>query len=305
MKREILFLGAGRRFELVKFFLGIYSNFNSDLVYRSIESLNYGKPPVGDLIEVINGPKFESNVFNSFLVEHIKHNKTVLIISCMDLASLTVSEFDWASKGVNYWGTKSAKRYIDKSCLYQWANSIDIGTPTFTGETDEVVVKPKIGFGSRGQAVLYKNDPRLLDYLQDPNWIVQDFVDGIEVSIDCYIARNRSFTSVARERVTVMGGEVMDTTTRNLSDPEFEIVNKVVAKSDLVGPVNIQLKGVNNTLLDINPRFSGGATASILSGWIAHQWLLQEYILGEDVVFPKGYESIFVTRSRRDHVRVI
>lgn len=305
MKREILFLGAGRRFDLVNFFLEIRSTLNLNLVYRSIESLNYGKPPVGDLIEVIDGPKFESKVFNSFLEEHVKQCNTAMIISCMDLASLTISEFNWGTKGVVYWGTTSAKRFIDKSRLYQWANSIDISTPTLTGESDEVMVKPKIGFGSRGQTVLYKSDPRLLDYLQDSNWIVQDFVDGIEVSIDCYIARDRSFTSVARERVTVMGGEVMDTKTRNLSDPEFDIVNKIVVKSELVGPVNIQLKGGNNTLLDVNPRFSGGATASILSGWMAPKWLLQEYILEEDIVFPKGYETIFVTRSRRDHVRLI
>jgi len=285
--------------------LEIKSTLNLDIVYRSIESLNYGKPPVGDLIEVMDGPKFESKEFNSFLEEHVKVHNTAMIISCMDLASLAISELDWESKGVIYWGTKSARRYIDKSRLYQWANSIDIGTPTLTGESYEVVVKPKIGFGSRGQKVLYKSDPRFLDYLRDSNWIVQDFVDGIEVSIDCYIARDRSFTSVARERVTVMGGEVMDTKTRNLTDPEFDIVNKIVAKSELVGPVNFQLRGDNNTLLDINPRFSGGATASVLSGWMAPQWLLQEYILEEGVVFPKGYESIFVTRSRRDHVRIL
>lgn len=304
MNQEILFIGAGRRYDLVSLFIEQKSLLNLDLNFKSIERLAGGKPPIGDLIEVIDGPVFEHKSFISFLENHLKAHRTSMIISCMESASLIVSDFDWTIYGVSFWGSLKASRYVDKNSLYEWAGSLGIDFPKYSGKSKDVIVKPKIGFGSRGQRVISNTDPELKYYLNNSDWIVQDRVEGPEVSIDCYITKDRRFSSIARDRIHVVGGEVMDTKTRCLTHSEFEIVNVLIQNSKLLGPVNIQLIGINNLLLDINPRFSGGATASIRSGWLAPNWLIQEYILHEEILFPKTYDSILVTRSRRDHVRV-
>ena len=305
LRRRILFLGAGRRYDLINLFLENQSSIGVELEFKSVEKFIGYRPPISDLIEVLNGPSFESEEFTDYLVDHLKHHHTSIIISCMELSTLRLSEIDWSLYGVSFWGTPNSKDYIDKLRLYNWAKHIGLSYPEFTGNTKIVVVKNRIGYGSREQIISSVENSELDSHLKNKNLIVQDFVEGPETSIDCYVTKNRAFSAIARDRLNVVGGEVMETKTRSLSRVESEIIRKIIENSELLGPINIQLIGRDNLLLDINPRFSGGATASIRAGWIAHEWLIKEYLLDRSISFPNKYESLLVTRSRRDHVRMM
>jgi carbamoylphosphate synthase large subunit len=80
-------------------------------------------------------------------------------------------------------------------------------------------------------------------------------------------------------------------------------VKDLLNATSLRGPLNIQLMGQFSTLIEINPRFGGGSTASLHAGWPALRWFLHEYALQRDVnektVLLRHVE---VKRSWTDHV---
>ena len=128
---------------------------------------------------------------------------------------------------------------------------------------------------------------------------------GSETSIDVYVSKENIFCAIARDRIQISDGEVVETRTRNLTLDEYEIVNQLVQNTHLRGPINVQLIGTEKLLLDLNPRFSGGSTASIHAGWNAIRWLINEYLFENEIVFPSTFNHVHVIRSKRDHVRTI
>jgi carbamoyl-phosphate synthase large subunit len=137
----------------------------------------------------------------------------------------------------------------------------------------------------------------------DNNWLVQDFIEGNEVSLDVYVDRFGNSSSIARDRIRVSEGEVLETETRDLDSYEKKIVDALISEFELRGPINVQLIGDEKLVLEINPRFSGGSTASISAGWNAPNWLVSEYLFGREARLDANYRHVHVIRSRRDHLR--
>jgi hypothetical protein len=61
--------------------------------------------------------------------------------------------------------------------------------------------------------------------------------------------------------------------------------------------------GESSKILEINPRFGGGSTASIKAGWLANQWLVEEYCLGKSMTSPEPeFKHVEVIRAWKDYV---
>src|SRR5581483_5023668 len=130
------------------------------------------------------------------------------------------------------------------------------------------VAKPRTGSGSRGVRVI-EHRAELLELPRDGSLIVQEYLPGLEYSIDvlagttgCVIA------SVPRSRLKVDSGIAV--TGRTVRDERLETLAATVAETvGLRGIANVQVKldrcGVP-ALLEVNPRVPGSLALTIASG---------------------------------------
>jgi predicted ATP-grasp superfamily ATP-dependent carboligase len=307
IKNQIVFLGAGFRTTMAQIFINEIQNspgLGCDIL--SVESPFEVIPPIGDYMPIVVGPKFDSEEFSSFLSNRAKETRNVLFIPFMDSACRALSKWGVSENARGrFTGSPNSDILSDKYFLQKNLPIWGISTPQFTGNSDHVIIKPRFGFGSRGIEKM-----RTSLYLErtnewDSNSVVQDFITGPEVSIDVYVSKTNEYSAISRERIRVSDGEVLETKTRNLDRYEKGLIDTLANKLTMRGPINIQLIGAERLLLEINPRFSGGSTASITAGWNAPNWLISEYLLDEKVLLNDKFEHVHVIRSRRDHVRRI
>lgn len=113
------------------------------------------------------------------------------------------------------------------------------------------------GFGSIGARVVQDLDAlQALGDLED--WIVEELVEGDELSVDCYLNRDGVLTvRVPRQRDKVVGGEAQRSHT--LDAPETRALAdrtaRALAAAGLRGPFNLQLfRGGGGSLIEVNTR---------------------------------------------------
>ncbi len=138
-------------------------------------------------------------------------------------------------------------------------------------------VKPRFGRGSVNvYSVTKESQLKLfLDYV--PDAIVQDRIEGTEYTVDVLSDfRGRVISIVPRERLVIRAGVSDKGVTRKNSEV-IAFAKEVAEKLEIVGPANIQCKwdGHEASLIEVNPRFSGGISLTIASGADFTQWLVQ------------------------------
>ena len=205
----------------------------------------------------------------------------------------------------------------DKYETYQFCKRNGIPTPgtRLAGDVDfakvkyPLYVKPRYGRGSVNVFAV-NNEAQLrlfLDYV--PDAIVQDQLTGIEFTVDVLSDFNgRVLSIVPRERLVIRAGVSDKGVTRRNNDV-MAFAKLVAERLQIVGPANIQCKwnGREISLIEVNPRFSGGIPLTIAAGADFSSWLVQ-LRAGLDVKprigdFQDGLammsfeESIFATES--------
>lgn len=138
-------------------------------------------------------------------------------------------------------------------------------------------VKPRFGRGSVNVFAV-NNETQLrmfLDYV--PDAIVQDQLDGTEFTIDVLSDFNsRVISIVPRERLVIRAG-VSDKGVTRRNAGVIDFAKEVAERLQIAGPANIQCKwdGTDVSLIEVNPRFSGGIPLTISSGADFASWLVQ------------------------------
>lgn len=303
---NFLFLGASKRYEAANILLSKQSQFTGPIEIYSIESDPADHYAISHLAHVISGPAFDSEGFDDILDNLIIDLSNPVIVPFMDSALSKLSEYVAKRNYSRAVVSLRTERFTDKNITKDIASKFGIGTVGNTPNRWPKVIKPVKGFGSRGIRVVEKDSRNAIDSLNLDEWIIEDYIGGIEISVDAYFDRNSSLIScIARERLRVEAGEVMRTRTRDVTQFEFDAV-KFFEFQDLKGPVNFQFifDADQELLLEINSRFSGGSTASMAAGWDAWSWIISEYALGNPIVLH-DFAHVDVTRSRKDHVRSI
>jgi carbamoyl-phosphate synthase large subunit len=140
-----------------------------------------------------------------------------------------------------------------------------------------VIVKPRFGRGSVNVfSVRNAEQLRLfLNYVSDP--VVQDFVEGTEYTVDVLSDFNgRVISVVPRERLVIRAG-VSDKGVTRRNPVVMEFAQEVAERLQIVGAANIQCKVDGNqvTLIEVNPRFSGGIPLTMAAGADFATWLVQ------------------------------
>jgi carbamoyl-phosphate synthase large subunit len=184
------------------------------------------------------------------------------------------------------------------------ANNVDFDALRYP-----VYVKPRFGRGSVNVFAVH-NAAQLrlfLDYV--PDAIVQNELVGTEFTVDVLSDFNgRVLSIVPRERLVIRAG-VSDKGVTRRNAEIIAFAKEVAERLEIVGPANIQCKwdGQDVSLIEVNPRFSGGIPLTIAAGADFTTWLVQ-LAAGVDVrpqigKFQDGQammsfeESIFVLES--------
>jgi carbamoyl-phosphate synthase large subunit len=138
-------------------------------------------------------------------------------------------------------------------------------------------VKPRFGRGSVNVFVV-SNELQLrmfLDYV--PDAIIQDQLSGTEFTVDVLSDfSGRILAIVPRERLVIRAG-VSDKGITRKHAGVTAFAKEVAEKLKIIGPANIQCKwdGVDVSLIEVNPRFSGGIPLTIAAGADFAAWLVQ------------------------------
>jgi carbamoyl-phosphate synthase large subunit len=196
-----------------------------------------------------------------------------------------IARFQEAGIDVAVSSERTSRICNDKYETYLFCLANDIRTPVtrliadldFARLQYPIYVKPRFGRGSVN-VFSVNNEVQLrsfLDYV--PDAIVQDSLAGTEFTVDvlCDFSR-RALALVPRERLVIRAGVSDKGVTRK--HPEVMAFAKDVAeKLGIIGPANIQCKWDGNkvSLIEVNPRFSGGIPLTIAAGADFPAWLVQ------------------------------
>ena len=295
--KGIYFLAAGNRYTLIENFIKTAAQFNLDLRLVSFEKINT-QPPISDLIPINFELNFGSPEFKKKLQSLIKKNSIDLLIPMHD--AFFSSDCFVVSEEIMT--TYDAQILSDKIKLKEICAELEIPSAGNTPGLFPKIIKPREGYGSRNIKTVYA-EHEIMAY-DSSNYLIEDHIDGTEASVDVYFSRfDKRFCAIGRHRLRIEGGEVVHSVTRELTPIERETISKINHKYELVGPYNFQFIGKQEFLMEINPRFGGGATISMSAGWNAVQWIMEEYLVGKPFIEPNKYSHVEGIRSRRDHIR--
>ncbi len=188
--------------------------------------------------------------------------------------------------GLAHWlpDPASVDRCSDKWTFFETATAAGVpvaatGLGSAEGIPGPWIVKPRQGRGSRH--VMAVDDPTdlvtALRLVPDP--IVQTRAPGREFTVDALVGRDGVMAGWAsRWRLETKAG--ISTRGETFDDPDLgALVGAVLAAVDLRGPANVQgFVGPDGavTLIEVNPRFSGGLPLSLAAG----ADLVGEYLRG-------------------------
>ena len=301
---KIILLGASKRVDSIQLLLGASEQLGVKLELFSIESNPSLLHPISDLAEVVKGPEFQDPKFLDSVTK-IANSTHSIVVPFMDSAAIGISRHQ-STENLKLLASADSEMISNKRLMKKVAGDFGVEVIPNTLEGWPKILKPEAGFGSKGHQLA--KDEKELTSIQETQkgLIVEDFLPGQESTVDVYFRKDSKIHSlIARDRLIVESGEVISTKTRDANPFEIKVIS-AFSKLKLVGPVNFQfLKSREKEyLLEINPRFSGGSTASIRAGWQAWKWILQEYLLNEELEHV-GFRHVEVYRSRRDHVKFL
>lgn len=192
----------------------------------------------------------------------------------------------------------------DKLLTFEALRSADIDTPA-TWLAAEVLrrkrhrfpyqVKPR--HGSAGLGNYRVDDPEALRFWAKrvPDAVVQEFVPGNEFTLDVYAGLDgRVRCVVPRQRLEVRSGEVQKA--RVVKDPRLIEIGKRVVESigECMGIITVQCIRTPRgriRVIEINPRFGGGAPLAIHAGADFPRWLMADLLGRRSRIALDGYRD--------------
>jgi carbamoyl-phosphate synthase large subunit len=127
------------------------------------------------------------------------------------------------------------------------------------------------------------------------NCIVQEFIDGQEYTCDVFVDSDMKVRCVVpRKRIETRGGEV----TKSMTAKNASIMDVARRVTECLGAgpgmINIQLflcRDGSIKIVEINPRFGGGAPLGIKAGADSPRWILQEMIGAKPRIRFDGFKD--------------
>jgi carbamoyl-phosphate synthase large subunit len=195
----------------------------------------------------------------------------------------------------------------DKWQTVEFFRSLELPTPRSwlpgelrTNLAFPVFIKPRCG-SAASNTFKVRNAVELdffSSYIENP--IIQEFIDGPEISTDVVCDLNSEVLSVvSRQRIQVRSGEVAKGVT--IHDPRITVAcQKIASALPAVGPITVQcmMKGDVPHFIEINARLGGGFPLGVVAGADSPRLLLSR-LAGIPLAMPPidSYDAgVFMTR---------
>ncbi len=296
MNKNILITSAGRRVSLVKAFQKeLKLLFPEAIVITTDSNPDFSAAcQVSDKAKEIckvNDPNYINN-----LIEICKSNNIGMIVPTIDTELQILSknsdklkEFNLICSSLEFIDMCRDKRKINhffsKNCI-NIPKEINKYEPNFP-----LFIKPFNGSLSAEIHVINKQEELTEYFLNDPKFMFMEYLspqENDEFTIDMYYDKNNNLKClVPRKRIEIRGGEISKGITIKNKIFDF-IFNKLSFIEGAVGCLTLQVfvNKKNNLItgIEINPRFGGGYPLSYLAGANFPKWLIQEYLLKEDLI---------------------
>lgn len=302
MMYNILILSAGRRVELVNQFkkAAIDLKLKSHVITADCSEL---APALyfGDKKYII--PKVNDINYIGELIKIIKQNDIKLVVPTIDTELLLLAQNKDYIESETYTKIMISNVQLIKICRDKFQTSdyltgLGLDVPKIYNINDlsqddsrfPVFIKPKSGSSSiNAYKVECYNDLLLYSNLIG-DYIIQEFVCGNEYTIDAFLDFDSNPISIVpRLRIATRSGEI----SKGKIIKDFEIINVIkdlLYKTNFIGHITIQLikseKGIK--IIEINPRFGGGAPMSISAGANSCVFLYK-LLIGETLSYTEEY----------------
>lgn len=301
---NILVLSAGRRVELIQEFRAEIQTVGvgGEVIASDLDPYLSAACQIAD--RALASPKATSESFVSWLVEICQRFRIKLIIPTADhdLIPLTRASERLAHIGVGSVVSKweFVRLCRDKRLTSKIFETYGLGYPRLMDKNDlqfPVFCKPFDGSSSVGAEALLSKGELKESHLWNERNIFQEYVDSsyCEFTCDLYFDRNSQLKCIVpRERLAVRAGEVSKGMTRRNFVYDY-LLARLEKMDGVMGPLTMQVFGNYDSgdiqVIEINPRFGGGYPLTSASGVSYVNWLLREWVLGEEITFFDSWQS--------------
>lgn len=322
---RILFTCVGRRVELIHAFRRAAVRMGIALEVHGADA-NWRAPAMHRVDRAHIVPPIDSGHYIDALCALVDKRRIDMLIPLLDLEliPLAAAVDRFAAMGCRaVISSESVVRICrDKIATFQALSAAGIDTPRTWRWADVLkrkthrfpyYMKPRAGSAAKGNYVI-RNAQELRTFgprVEDP--IVQEFVDGVEHTVDVYTGFDGiPRCAVPRRRLEVRSGEVSKALV--VKDPAIMSVGMRVAEAlgDCRGVITVQCMVTPRgrvRVIEINPRFGGGAPLAIHAGADLPRWLMMAHLGLRPRIRPDGFrndvamlrydESVFVERASR------
>jgi carbamoyl-phosphate synthase large subunit len=294
---------VGRRIELLRAFREAADVLAIDLTLHGAD-INHTAPAMHFVDHAHLVPRIDTRRHIPALLELVADEKIDAVIPLIDsdLAALSRARkrFDAHGANVIISDPDVIRVCADKLLTFEALSAAGIDTPR-TWPVVDAVKRRKHAFpyffkprrGSAGQGLFRVNDLAELKVFarREPDAIVQEFIEGVEHTLDVYTGLDgKPKCVVPRRRLEVRTGEVSKGLV--VKDPRIMAVGRAVVEAlgRCRGVITVQCMVAPRgrvCVIEINPRLGGGAPLSIAAGAHFPKWLMAE-LLGIPV--RGGYE---------------
>ncbi len=289
---NVLLSCVGRRVELVQAFRAAGEELKIDLKLHGTDVSSLA-PAMHHVDQAHQVSPIAHRNYLSDLLELIERHRIHLLVPTIDteLLRLADARSEFADRGCT--ATVSAPEVVhigrDKLLTCEKLQAAKIDTPKTWPAAQAVrrqahkfpyQIKPR--YGSAGKGNVRVDDLAALKYWgrRVPEAVVQEFVSGVEYTLDVYAGLDGQVRCVVpRQRLEVRAGEVQKA--RVVKDPELIEIGRHVVESigACIGVITVQCIRTPRgriRVIEINPRFGGGAPLAIHAGANFPKWLLTE-----------------------------
>lgn len=285
--KKILFLGAGRRVELIRAFRQAALVLDKDIIIYG-EDISDTAPALTYVDRRFPLCRIKDKGYIDELLEKSAEEHIDLIIPTIDtnLLVLAKNKRRFGECGIKVLISSPEMVAIcrDKNTTSQFFIDCGLKAPMPVNDWMEyksgfpAFIKPKDGSSSI-DAYKIGNEEELEIYAkQVADYIVQPFVEGTEYTVDILADFDGNPIYITpRIRLAVRAGEVLKTQIC-LDGQIIEECLRIVKRFKPCGPITVQLirdKSGSDWFIEINPRFGGGAPLSMKAGAKSAEALLQ------------------------------
>lgn len=324
-KRElrILFTCVGRRVELLNAFRRAGSKLRIKLTVHGADA-SWRAPALHRVDRAHIVPAINSRRYIDALCALVEKHRIDMLIPLLDLELIPLSASIDQFTELGCRAVVSSERVVricrDKIATFEALSQAGIDTPR-TWCWEELLkqktrsfpyfMKPRAGSAAKGN-YLIRNLDELRTFgplVAEP--IVQEFVKGVEHTLDVYTGLDGvPRCAIPRRRLEVRSGEVSKALV--VKDPAVMDIGLRVAEAlgQCRGVVTVQCMITPRgriRVIEINPRFGGGAPLAIHAGADMPRWLMMEQLgrtprisktgFRDDVAMLRYDDSVFMERA--------